>query len=180
MTDTDDKFSTLLLIGHNPAVSELSALLDPAGADADGLRTCGLGGAYVRRILGGVWSAGSCRSPRPTPRGPSPFVDLVRTSPPASSHQIQRRGLDDATVAGQPGQHLAGEEAGRGDLALVEGAVGGRQAIATQGRQRHLGLTLQQPPDDQVAQRQQDPPRRQPNLVQLGGLAALGRGEPAR
>jgi phosphohistidine phosphatase len=42
VSDTDDKFSTLLLIGHNPAVSELSALLDPAGADADGLRTCGL------------------------------------------------------------------------------------------------------------------------------------------
>ncbi|MGE5827068.1 MAG: SixA phosphatase family protein [Micromonosporaceae bacterium] len=33
---------TLLLIGHNPAVSALSSRLDPDGADPDGLRTCGL------------------------------------------------------------------------------------------------------------------------------------------
>lgn len=41
---TPDEVRTVLLIGHNPAVSELSALLDPAGATADsgGLRTCGL------------------------------------------------------------------------------------------------------------------------------------------
>jgi phosphohistidine phosphatase len=33
---------TVLLIGHNPAMSALSCLLDPRGADPDGLRTCGL------------------------------------------------------------------------------------------------------------------------------------------
>jgi phosphohistidine phosphatase len=39
-----DDARTVLVIGHNPAVSELSALLDPDGraADSDGLRTCGL------------------------------------------------------------------------------------------------------------------------------------------
>ncbi|ASW53011.1 histidine phosphatase family protein [Plantactinospora sp. KBS50] len=34
--------STVLLVGHNPAVSELSELLDPIHADPDGLRTCGI------------------------------------------------------------------------------------------------------------------------------------------
>lgn len=40
----DDGFTTLLLIGHNPSVSDLSALLDPTGGpgDSDGLRTGGL------------------------------------------------------------------------------------------------------------------------------------------
>ena len=34
---------SVLLVGHNPAVSMLSALLDsPAGRDGDGLRTCGI------------------------------------------------------------------------------------------------------------------------------------------
>jgi phosphohistidine phosphatase len=38
-----DEVQTVLVIGHNPAVSDLSALLDPSGAgDSDGLRTCGL------------------------------------------------------------------------------------------------------------------------------------------
>jgi phosphohistidine phosphatase len=38
----DDSVRLLLMIGHNPPMSQLSDLLDPAGADADGLRTCGL------------------------------------------------------------------------------------------------------------------------------------------
>jgi phosphohistidine phosphatase len=39
----DDGARTLLLIGHNPSVSELSAMLDPSGdGDSDGLRTGGL------------------------------------------------------------------------------------------------------------------------------------------
>jgi phosphohistidine phosphatase len=38
----DDAASTVLLIGHNPGVSELSALLDPEHADAEGLRTAGI------------------------------------------------------------------------------------------------------------------------------------------
>ncbi len=37
------KVSTVLLVGHNPAVSVLSALLDrDAGRDSDGLRTSGI------------------------------------------------------------------------------------------------------------------------------------------
>jgi phosphohistidine phosphatase len=36
-------FTTALLVGHNPSVSQLSALLDPDGTrDSDGLRTCAL------------------------------------------------------------------------------------------------------------------------------------------
>jgi len=40
----DDEVGTVLLIGHNPSVSVLSARLDPEGAadDSDGLRTAGL------------------------------------------------------------------------------------------------------------------------------------------
>jgi phosphohistidine phosphatase len=33
---------TLLLIGHNPGLSDLSATLDPDRADSDGLRTAGI------------------------------------------------------------------------------------------------------------------------------------------
>ena len=38
----DDATGTVLVIGHNPAMSSLSGLLDPDHADPDGLRTCGL------------------------------------------------------------------------------------------------------------------------------------------
>lgn len=39
----DPDVGTLLLVGHNPSISLLSALLDPDGqADSDGLRTSGL------------------------------------------------------------------------------------------------------------------------------------------
>jgi phosphohistidine phosphatase len=38
-----DAFRTVLLVGHNPTLSMLSASLDPDTArDSDGLRTCGL------------------------------------------------------------------------------------------------------------------------------------------
>ena len=37
-----EKVRTVLLIGHNPAVSTLSLVLDPAGADPGGLRTSGI------------------------------------------------------------------------------------------------------------------------------------------
>jgi phosphohistidine phosphatase len=40
---------TMLLIGHNPAMSMLSALLDPTAAGVDGLRTSGLA---VHRVAG--------------------------------------------------------------------------------------------------------------------------------
>jgi phosphohistidine phosphatase len=52
VTEVDDDIPTVVLIGHNPAVSQLSARLDPKRADADGLRTCGLA---VHR-LDGPWS----------------------------------------------------------------------------------------------------------------------------
>jgi phosphohistidine phosphatase len=47
----DPEVSTILLIGHNPAISELSALLDPSTGDPEGLRTCGLAVHW----LGGTW-----------------------------------------------------------------------------------------------------------------------------
>lgn len=38
-----DEVSSVLLIGHNPTISQLSVLLDPdAGVDSDGLRTSGI------------------------------------------------------------------------------------------------------------------------------------------
>ncbi|MEQ4300700.1 histidine phosphatase family protein [Plantactinospora sp. B6F1] len=46
---TDPEAGTLLLIGHNPAISELSTLLDPVHADPEGLRT---GGIVIHRIDG--------------------------------------------------------------------------------------------------------------------------------
>ena len=55
-----EETATLLLIGHNPGLSELSALLDPEGADADGLRTAGI----AVHSLTGSWSDfGNGRAP---------------------------------------------------------------------------------------------------------------------
>jgi phosphohistidine phosphatase len=45
---TGPEVSTLLVIGHNPTLSMLSAALDPA-ADGEGLRTCGIA---VHRVPG--------------------------------------------------------------------------------------------------------------------------------
>ena len=42
----------MLLIGHNPGVSELSALLDPDHADDQGLRTAGI----AVHSLTGAWT----------------------------------------------------------------------------------------------------------------------------
>ncbi|GAA4677371.1 SixA phosphatase family protein [Phytohabitans rumicis] len=51
-----DSVRTVLLIGHNPSVSDLSALLDPGTSlDSDGLRTSGIA---VHRFAGS-WS--SCK-----------------------------------------------------------------------------------------------------------------------
>jgi len=38
----DDTISMVLLIGHNPGLSQLSALLDPDASDPGGLRTAGI------------------------------------------------------------------------------------------------------------------------------------------
>ncbi len=55
----EPQYRVALVIGHNPTVSQLSALLDPrVGHDSDGLRTCGLA---VHRWDGdwGAWGPGS-------------------------------------------------------------------------------------------------------------------------
>ncbi len=40
---TEPSFQTVMMVGHNPSISQLSELLDPTGdADSDGLRTCGI------------------------------------------------------------------------------------------------------------------------------------------
>jgi phosphohistidine phosphatase len=44
--------ATVLLIGHNPGLSDLSVLLDPERADPDGLRTAGVA---VHGLVG-AWS----------------------------------------------------------------------------------------------------------------------------
>ena len=41
ITSVGDKSTTVLLIGHNPALSQLSTLLDPERSDPEGLRTAG-------------------------------------------------------------------------------------------------------------------------------------------
>lgn len=49
-----DEVRTILLVGHNPTVSYLSALLDPGAAnDSDGLRTAGI----AVHGVAGAWSA---------------------------------------------------------------------------------------------------------------------------
>jgi phosphohistidine phosphatase len=55
ISETASNVDTVLVIGHNPALSMLSALLDPAGGPPDGLRTCGLA---VHRMTG-AWSGAS-------------------------------------------------------------------------------------------------------------------------
>jgi phosphohistidine phosphatase len=51
-----DNVRTVLLIGHNPSVSDLSALLDPdTSLDSDGLRTSGI----AVHLFEGSWS--SCK-----------------------------------------------------------------------------------------------------------------------
>ncbi|MFD0972445.1 SixA phosphatase family protein [Plantactinospora endophytica] len=47
---TDPDAPTLLLVGHNPTISELSTLLDPVHADPEGLRTSGI---VIHRFDGG-------------------------------------------------------------------------------------------------------------------------------
>ena len=50
----DDSMTTVAVVGHNPSVSMLSALLDPAaGGDSDGLRTSGV----ALHRYDGAWSA---------------------------------------------------------------------------------------------------------------------------
>jgi phosphohistidine phosphatase len=50
MQSIESDFRTVLVIGHNPTVSQLSMLLDKEGGiDSDGLRTCGIA---VHRAFG--------------------------------------------------------------------------------------------------------------------------------
>lgn len=56
--------STVLLIGHNPAISQVSGLLDSAAdLDSDGLRTCGIA---VHRVAGAWASCGPGAAPLTT------------------------------------------------------------------------------------------------------------------
>jgi phosphohistidine phosphatase len=48
-----DDVGTAVLVGHNPAVSALSELLDPVDADEEGLRTCGI----AVHTVDGAWTA---------------------------------------------------------------------------------------------------------------------------
>lgn len=41
VSDVEANVGTVLLVGHNPGLSQLSTLLDPSGADPAGLRTAG-------------------------------------------------------------------------------------------------------------------------------------------
>ncbi len=53
--------TAVLLIGHNPTISQLAMLLDPdADLDSDGLRTCGIA---VHRVTGGWADCGPARTP---------------------------------------------------------------------------------------------------------------------
>jgi phosphohistidine phosphatase len=53
--------SAVLLIGHNPTLSQLSALLDPAaGMDSDGLRTSGIA---IHQVPGGWAECGDRAAP---------------------------------------------------------------------------------------------------------------------
>jgi len=62
VTGTEDEVQRLLLIGHNPAISMLSMLLDPDGGpgDSDGLRTCGL---VVHQVPGQWRECGTVPAP---------------------------------------------------------------------------------------------------------------------
>src|SRR5947207_5327676 len=50
---TDPAVRVLLLVGHNPTMSALSALLDPTGGEPEGLRTAGI----AVHAVPGDWSA---------------------------------------------------------------------------------------------------------------------------
>lgn len=62
VTGAETEVGTVLVIGHNPAVSLLSGLLDPSGGagDSDGLRTCGLA---VHQVPGGWHECGTIPAP---------------------------------------------------------------------------------------------------------------------
>lgn len=56
-----EETASVLLVGHNPTISQLSAMLDPdAGLDSDGLRTSGIA---VHRVTGAWAECGSVRAP---------------------------------------------------------------------------------------------------------------------
>lgn len=57
----EDSFGTVLVIGHNPTLSQLAFDLDPdGGLDSDGLRTCGLA---VHEVAGGWAECGPGAAP---------------------------------------------------------------------------------------------------------------------
>jgi phosphohistidine phosphatase len=56
----DDSINAVLLIGHNPGLSQLSALLDPERSDPGGLRTAGIA---VHAVTGAWVDCGPDRAP---------------------------------------------------------------------------------------------------------------------
>lgn len=61
LRETEDRVTSVLVIGHNPALSQLAFELDPEGGlDSDGLRTCGL----TVHTVDGAWpDCGPRRAP---------------------------------------------------------------------------------------------------------------------
>lgn len=61
LQDIPDEMRSVLIIGHNPTISQLSALLDPhIDLDSDGLRTSGIA---VHRVAGPWSGCGRQRAP---------------------------------------------------------------------------------------------------------------------
>lgn len=59
--EVEDEVRRVLLIGHNPTLSQLAFALDPdGGLDSDGLRTCGL---TVHQVEGSWSDCGPRRAP---------------------------------------------------------------------------------------------------------------------
>src|SRR3954454_2885332 len=128
--------------------------------------------------------------PSAPPSGPSTLtrMTLAYRGPPRQSqggrrseggfvelHQRRVGGLGDRALGGELRQDLPGEEPGRRDLALVEGLVPSARTLRQFG-ERDLGLTQQQPRDDQVTRRQQQPGRVLADLVEVARVAALDAG----
>jgi phosphohistidine phosphatase len=58
LQQSEPSFQTVMIVGHNPSVSQLSEMLDASGeADSDGLRTCGIAIHEVPTVWASVTTA---------------------------------------------------------------------------------------------------------------------------